>query len=434
MGCKPGIYWMALMYKVVPVEDTFLGHHAAGLRATGRVTKAPPKYYLMGTGFQHFHEIGAGCSTEFYSEHRTLRSPDCGHRFMTINLLWRCRERVVHPVSTATEALLKMSDPSPERVKQLEFYGKVVSQSNYATTTLTFVAVGISWFMVIYGISTFFETPKEHRKGRAKFLWISFAICVLFSADASRGAWAAYEYLYLSGPNGWDSPGHSCNGTSLLYRAFVIWSHRKWLLIPPALTISTHIVIAILSPIQIPSISNKKSSLAVILLNISTNIMITSLIIARLVQTRQRMASALPDSKKQPMYSDVVAMLVESATPLAVFGLLCAISQSSVRISQVHSLRERDGRGHVLLSHYSTTRSVWVLSPCPFMLEGIPTNLYITQALSPQMVIFRVTNGRSWSRPQQTVDGAAVFSRPIQFAQTTLKSPDTKSLDVERRS
>ncbi|KAH6903712.1 hypothetical protein BKA70DRAFT_1433336 [Coprinopsis sp. MPI-PUGE-AT-0042] len=230
-----------------------------------------------------------------------------------------------------------MSDPSPERVKQLEFYGKVVSQSNYATTTLTFVAVGVSWFMVIYGISTFFETPKELRKGRAKFLWISFAICVLFSADACRGAWAAYEYLYLSGPNGWDYLRQDIRVTELpwynrlstilvdlyiatgdclmLYRAFVIWSHRKWLLIPPALTISTHLVIAILSPIQIPSISNEKSSLAVILLNVSTNIMITSFIIVRLVQTRQRMASALPDSKKQPMYSDVIAILVESATP-----------------------------------------------------------------------------------------------------------------------
>ncbi|KAH6901762.1 hypothetical protein BKA70DRAFT_1023770, partial [Coprinopsis sp. MPI-PUGE-AT-0042] len=288
---------------------------------------------------------------------------------------------------------------------------------------------GISWFMVVYGLSIFLETPKEHRKGRAKFLWISFLICAVFSADASRGAWGTYERLYSSMPDGRDYlrqsnrvielPWYSCLTTILidlyialgdclmacsyssLYRAFVIWRHRRWLLVPPALTISTHIVLAILTPIQIPSIDIPKSSLAVILLNVSTNIMITCLIVTRLVRTRRQMVTALPGSKKQPMYSDAMAIIVESAAPLAVFGVLCAISQV-ISLYFTDTLYER--------ARWEGTRSAFALLYYSFC------------ALSPQMIIFRVTTGRSWNRPQETVDGAPAFSRPIQFAHATIDS------------
>ncbi|KAH6903714.1 hypothetical protein BKA70DRAFT_1155235 [Coprinopsis sp. MPI-PUGE-AT-0042] len=327
-----------------------------------------------------------------------------------------------------------MSGTNPEHPKQLDFYGHIVSQSIYANTNLTFVAVGISWFMVIDSLVAFLDTPKKYRKGRAKFLWISFAISAIFSADTIRGSWGAYERLYSSLPDG----KHYLRQYSLvtgitsysrlssilidlyiamgdvlmLYRAFAMWRHCKWVLLPPTMTILAHIVLAILTPIQLPSFSIEKSTLAVMLLNVSTNIMITALIITRLTRVRKKVTTAVPGSKKQRMDLDVMAILIESAVPLAVFGVLCAVIQI-ISIYATDTLYERarwEGSASALALLY-----------------------YSFCALSPQMVVFWITSGRSWNHQQQTVDGDEVFSRPIQFAHTELDSIDSPSLNAERR-
>ncbi|KAH6903713.1 hypothetical protein BKA70DRAFT_1227639 [Coprinopsis sp. MPI-PUGE-AT-0042] len=343
-----------------------------------------------------------------------------------------------------------MSTPDPERVKQLGFYGHVISQSNYANTTLTFIAVSwqfcassdfssrfgsgvdssITYLVTIssrrlpiiftvsvgHGFQAQFDLQKccNFGRERERSTITKLGERKAISRDASRGAWGTYERLYSSMPDGRDYLRQSnrvielpCGPIGVLPFSLAL----PWLLVPPALTISTHIVLAILTPIQIPSIDIPKSSLAVILLNVSTNIMITCLIVTRLVRTRRQMVTALPGSKKQPMYSDAMAIIVESAAPLAVFGVLCAISQV-ISLYFTDTLYER--------ARWEGTRSAFALLYYSFC------------ALSPQMIIFRVTTGRSWNRPQETVDGAPAFSRPIQFAHATIDSSEAQSLDADK--
>jgi hypothetical protein len=52
----------------------------------------------------------------------------------------------------------------------------------------------------------------------------------------------------------------------------------------------------------------------------------------------------------------------------------------------------------------------------------------ILQALAPQMIIFRVTTGKSWKNTAETMDGMAAFSQPIQFARNGGESKAVESV------
>ena len=61
-------------------------------------------------------------------------------------------------------------------------------------------------------------------------------------------------------------------------------------------------------------------------LTVSTNIVVTSLIIFRLLRARRALAKVLPSADMR-VYTSVIAILVESAAPLTVFGIAAAILQ-----------------------------------------------------------------------------------------------------------
>jgi hypothetical protein len=61
-------------------------------------------------------------------------------------------------------------------------------------------------------------------------------------------------------------------------------------------------------------------------LTVSTNIVVTSLITFRLLRARRALAKVLP-SADMGVYTGVIAILVESAAPVAVFGIVTAILQ-----------------------------------------------------------------------------------------------------------
>ena len=62
-------------------------------------------------------------------------------------------------------------------------------------------------------------------------------------------------------------------------------------------------------------------------LTVATNIFVTSLISFRLVRARRNLQKSLPGRDMQVYTGDIV-VLVESAAPLAVFGLVVAIIQT----------------------------------------------------------------------------------------------------------
>jgi hypothetical protein len=61
-------------------------------------------------------------------------------------------------------------------------------------------------------------------------------------------------------------------------------------------------------------------------LTVSTNIVITSLITFRLLRARRALAKVLPSADMQ-VYTGAIAIRVESAPPLTVFGIVAAILQ-----------------------------------------------------------------------------------------------------------
>jgi hypothetical protein len=61
-------------------------------------------------------------------------------------------------------------------------------------------------------------------------------------------------------------------------------------------------------------------------LTVSTNIVVTSLITFRLLRARRALAEVLPSADMR-VYTGVIAILVESAAPLTIFGIVAAILQ-----------------------------------------------------------------------------------------------------------
>ncbi|KAH6911292.1 hypothetical protein BKA70DRAFT_1061436, partial [Coprinopsis sp. MPI-PUGE-AT-0042] len=132
-------------------------------------------------------------------------------------------------------------------------------------------------------------------------------------------------------------------------------------------------------------------------LSVATNIMITLLILFKLVKARLNMSKALPDRKAPRLYSDVTSIIVESAAPLAVFGI-CSVIVTVIGLHPPEKLLER-GRIHALI-------------------EAFGSLYYGFSVLSPQMIIFRVTTGRSWKNAKDSEEVFATFSQPINFARS----------------
>jgi hypothetical protein len=68
------------------------------------------------------------------------------------------------------------------------------------------------------------------------------------------------------------------------------------------------------------SYRNLKLASADLYLTVALNILITLLIAIRIIRAQKRLSKALPSSDKK-VYLGIVAILVESAAPIAIFGI-----------------------------------------------------------------------------------------------------------------
>lgn len=73
-----------------------------------------------------------------------------------------------------------------------------------------------------------------------------------------------------------------------------------------------------------PSFSITPYETAATFLIVSTNLIVTGMISIYLISARRSLAKVLP-SRDLQLYTGVVAVLVESALPLAVFGIIFAV-------------------------------------------------------------------------------------------------------------
>ncbi|RXW18364.1 hypothetical protein EST38_g7492 [Candolleomyces aberdarensis] len=66
----------------------------------------------------------------------------------------------------------------------------VSARALHGNISMGLVTMGIHLFMALYGLSFLLETPKDMRKGRRRYIVISFVITVLATLNGStQSAW-----------------------------------------------------------------------------------------------------------------------------------------------------------------------------------------------------------------------------------------------------
>jgi hypothetical protein len=164
--------------------------------------------------------------------------------------------------------------------------------------------------------------------------------------------------------------------------------------------------------------------------------MVTGLISFHLIQARRRLTKQLqtsdhesaPSSKSNVRlegYTGVVAILIEAVLPLTVFGIVNAglvvagpaRETTAAYVGYDVAINVFD----YLFLAFSVSSSFRRLVECLLTTQ-------IPQALSPHMIIFRVTTGRSWAVKPPSVDSDGdVLSRPIAFARGPAEAAMTHS-------
>jgi hypothetical protein len=78
----------------------------------------------------------------------------------------------------------------------------VLSSSSTQGFPLTSSPAATQMFMVLYGLSVFLVTPKDQRKGRVRFIIISWIILLTSGVDTMIDIWQNSRILLTGGPTG----------------------------------------------------------------------------------------------------------------------------------------------------------------------------------------------------------------------------------------
>ncbi|TFK21759.1 hypothetical protein FA15DRAFT_706925 [Coprinopsis marcescibilis] len=314
------------------------------------------------------------------------------------------------------------SELTEEEIASLEKYANEfllgLARTAYAHSTIMFFVMGLQCFMCVYGLQVHLETASQSRKGRIPYIVLSW---IVFGTSASATlltgvapipylakftpakvedilpGGSLYEEGLLSGSTlkRWSYISNSlqfiwvqCLGDGMmLYRCFIIWNDIKWVLVLPSMIYLFSFGTGIYNIVHDPK-GTSETILANIKIFASTifNILATLLIVYRLTRWRKKLSIALP-SRRLSVYSGAVAILIESGLPLAFFGVATSIL-------------------HLVVSS-DTTLQDDIMSPAhTAKVSGalVVTGFYKAfTIISPQLVIFRVTMGRSFTNKDEVV-------------------------------
>ncbi|TFK19529.1 hypothetical protein FA15DRAFT_708893 [Coprinopsis marcescibilis] len=300
-------------------------------------------------------------------------------------------------------------------------YGLVYSKSIYANYAITMVTVGVQLFMNSYALIVFFETPTERRQGRALYLISGWLIFIFYTLGACSDMVRVFHALldvsdgigYLNtvaNPTWLDV----CNLTSillvfvlgdglLLYRCYLLLNGGwMWLLALPTLTYLSVIALSIYSAaifLESETAALSRSGVSLDILAFATNPLITGIICYRLLSSHRGLTQAMPlAGKRLAVYGTVVRVLVESALPLSIAGVINAATGLIPLSTSKNNITGYDGDPKALTVAHQSVALVY----------------YALQALAPQMIIFRVTTARSWTRTDKS-SKAEVFSQSLAF-------------------
>ncbi|KAJ2936098.1 hypothetical protein H1R20_g995, partial [Candolleomyces eurysporus] len=307
-----------------------------------------------------------------------------------------------------------MSDRSNDALEQLTLVG---ARSLFANLCITMVGIGVHLFMALYGLSVFLETPKDLREGRRRYIALSFVFTLLASVSASVDMASVFQILFRA-TSGTDfykivaetntlwlryfttvtmAVGIFVGDALLVYRCYMVLAHYRWVAIIPALLSVSAFVVFMVDEFALDLDKDRTTNplpTVTQMLTVCTNILVTALISFHLYHARRALAQMLP-SHDTRLYTGVVAILVESAVPLTLLGPITAALQLA-------PFPKNQTAAQALVATYN-------------IIGGL---FYSFCTLSPHMIIFRVTTGRSWLRfPSGKDSDASPISNPINFAQ-----------------
>ncbi|KAJ2913699.1 hypothetical protein MD484_g6710, partial [Candolleomyces efflorescens] len=298
----------------------------------------------------------------------------------------------------------------------LEHKATIYARATFANYTLSVAIAGVHIFMAVYGLWIFLETPEHLRKGRNRYILASLIITSLWATGAALDISHYFQLLFQS-TSGYDL-------LVLTSQTQDTWSPMLsfywWVVIVPAAASLSGIVLFFVANVFIRfDISNAalraRLSSASTSLIVASNVLLTGLIAFRLIQARRTLAELLPSADTGP-YTAVITLLIESALPLSMFGIVTA------------ALLE--GSGDELIS----------VPDGRIVASSLFNALFFAFcSLSPHMIIFRVTTGRSFAKFPFARDGS--ISNSLHFAHepaestvlhSTLNREAGRTFDAER--
>ncbi|KAF6753814.1 hypothetical protein DFP72DRAFT_813768 [Ephemerocybe angulata] len=278
---------------------------------------------------------------------------------------------------------------------------------------------GTQLLMCCYGLSVYLETPREKRTGRLPAILVSFLIFFFYSVTTALDTVYMHDTFQraIDGPQSILS-AHADVGVNwtrflspmcvvmfmalgdavLLYRCTILWSEKRWVCTPLYLLQLACVALGIRSviPGDVHSEDSNRLESARTFISVSVNVLATTYLATRLYQ-QDRQRRLLFQDHKDDTYRKIARMLIESAVPPAVFGVVYAAFT-------MIPLDLTSQRVHATLA-----------------LKLTFSFLFFSCTLAPQVIIFRVNTGRTYLRRDEGPTGVStdlVFahSRPIEHS------------------
>ncbi|EAU83025.1 hypothetical protein CC1G_08962 [Coprinopsis cinerea okayama7 len=288
--------------------------------------------------------------------------------------------------------------------------------------TIAVLALGMQLLMFVMGLSVFLTTPLVHRKGRQPYIILSFIIMALYAAATFLDIAKEFRISYFSGPGvDYHKRRTELNRTTmtavsqglmylytalgdglLLYRCYIIWHDVPWVIVLPSLIYLSFIGISIAKFTRLATkvwgssehqaLVSQQISITYSALTAGLNLIATVLIAYKIIQAQRTLSKALP-GREMGRYSSAARLVIESAIPLTIFGLFDVIFSIFLYATRVES-------GLPNIRHETVVNMAGIL-------------YFSFAALSPQMIILRVTTGRSHIRRGDFDSSFHPRSRPL---------------------
>ncbi|KAG2003801.1 hypothetical protein CC2G_004375 [Coprinopsis cinerea AmutBmut pab1-1] len=289
--------------------------------------------------------------------------------------------------------------------KFMDQYVLRIAAMTYLSGIIGTLAVGIQLCMFTYGLLAYLKTPQGVRKGRLPYIILSFVLLVLPLAVTCLDLRDEFRPIY-QGELGMEYYQEKmleertwspvvCQGLFylilalgdgiLVYRCWIIWNDFLPAVVLPvilylgfilglALAQFTHYARGTIWNSDADRLRDRQINVARVSLSVALNVLATSMIVYRIVVAQRALSQALP-GRKLGVYTTAARIVIESALPLSICGLLFAVLSPLT-----WAALSGDGRPNLLL-----------------LTAGIFFDIMYSTlaALSPQMIIFRVTMGRS---------------------------------------